>query len=114
MGSSLFPQQVVSRPTGMSQATPQLINTMAMQNPTIPQVQTSQTNNRDKILQLWNTVKTASDPQAAFNQILSANPELKNTVEMIQSMSNGNFQQFFYSMAQKQGTDPNSIIGLLK
>ena len=111
MASSLFPQQIVNRQTGMSQATPQIINTMAApaQNPSMPAVQ----NNRDKILKLWNTVKNSSNPQAAFEQMLSTNPELKTTYDMMVSMSNGDFQKLFYTMAQKQGTDPNSILGLL-
>ena len=112
MGSSLFPQQIVNRPTVMNTATPQMINTMAMQNPTLPAQ--NQSINKDKILQLWNTIKTSSNPQAMFEQALNANPELKNTVDMINSMANGNAQQLFYTLAQKQGTDPNSILGLLK
>lgn len=110
MASSLFPQQVVSRPTGMSQATPQLINTMAMPNPTMPAAPNS---NREQILQLWNTVKNSSNPQAMFEQMLSTNPEMKSTYDMMKSMSNGDFKSLFYTMAQKQGTDPNSILGLL-
>ena len=108
MASSLFPQQIVNKPTGMSPASPQLLNTMT--NPVMPAQ--NNTNNRDRILQLWNTVKTSSNPQAIFEQMLSSNPELKNTVDMINSM--GDPKKLFYTMAQKQGTDPNSILSLLK
>ena len=111
MASSLFPQQIVNQPTGMNPASPQLINTMAMQNQ-MPQSQAQI--NRDRILQLWNTVKNSSNPQAAFEQLLSSNPELKSTFDMIQSLSNGNYQQLFYTMAQKQGANTNEILGLLK
>lgn len=47
-----------------------------------------------------------------FNQLLHSNPQLKNTVDMINSM--GDPQKLFYAMAQKQGKDPNTILGLLK
>ena len=70
MASSLFPQQVVSKPSGMSQATPQLINTMVTPNPTMPAAQNS---NREQILQLWNKVKNSNNPQAMFEQMLSTN-----------------------------------------
>lgn len=107
MASSLFPQQIVNQPTGMSQASPMLLNTMVNQAQPIQNNQ----NNKDQILQLWNTVKTSSNPQQAFEQLLSSNPELKNTYDMIKSM--GDPKQLFYTLAQKQGTDPNTIISLL-
>ena len=60
---------------------------------------------------MWNTVKNASNPQQAFEKLILSNPELKQTVKMINSM--GDPQKLFYTLAQKQGTDPNSILGLL-
>lgn len=111
MASSLFPQQIVNKPTGMSQASPQLMNTMAMQNQTM-QTPIQNQNNRDQILQLWNMVKNSNNPQAMFEQMLSSNPQLKSTVDMINSM--GDPQKLFYTMAEKQGKDPNAILSLLK
>lgn len=111
MPSSLFPQQIVSKPTVMSQPSPQLMNTMAMQNQPI-QTPVQNQNNRDQILQLWNMVKNSSNPQAMFEQIISDNPQFKSTVDMINSM--GDPQKLFYTMAEKSGTDPNSILSLLK
>ena len=108
MGSSLFPQQIVKQQTGMSQASPALINTMV--NPAMP-VQSQPNQNKDQILQLWNTVKNSSNSQQAFEQILNNNPQLKSTYEMVKSM--GDPKQLFYTLAQKQGTDPNQIINLL-
>ena len=57
-------------------------------------------------------VKNSSNPQQVFEQALMSNPELKNTVDMINSM--GDPQKLFYAMAQKQGADPNTILNLLK
>ena len=110
MASSLFPQQIINRQTGMNQISPQLLNTMNMG--TAPQTQNQ--NNRDQILQLWNTIKNSSNPQQVFEQALMNNPKLKESFDMLKSLSNGNFQQLFYTMAQKQGADANSILGLLK
>ena len=47
-----------------------------------------------------------------FEQILMSNPDIKKTVDLINSM--GDPQKLFYTMAQQQGTDPNSVLSLLK
>ena len=110
MPSSLFPQQVVNRANQMSPLTPQLLN--VMQQPQPQQVQQPAQQNREQILQLWRTVRNSTNPQQAFEQLLSTNPDLKRTVEMIKSL--GNPEQLFYTMAKQQGTDPNTVLNLLK
>ena len=76
----------------------------------MPQVQ--QVDNREKILQLWKTVKSSNNPQQMFEQLLSTNPDLKKTVDTINAL--GNPEQLFYTMAKQQGTDPNTVLNLLK
>ena len=108
MPSSLFPQQIINKPTGMTNPSPQLMNTMGM-----TQVQPVQNqNNREQILQLWNQIKASPNPQQIFEQALMNNPELKKTVDLINSM--GNPQTLFYTMAKQQGKDPNSVLSLLR
>ena len=68
--------------------------------------------NRDKILQLWGLIKTSNNPQQMFEQLLSTNPDFKKTVDTIKAM--GDPEKLFYSMAQQQGTDPNTVLNLLK
>ena len=102
MSSSLFPQQIVPKLNPMTQANPQLLNTM----------QNAGTSNRDQVLQMWNLVKSSNNPQQVFEQLLSTNPEFKKTVDIIKSM--GDPQKLFYTMAQQQGTDPNTVLSLLK
>lgn len=109
MPSSLFPQQIVNRINPMSHPTPQLLNAMGVQNPIMP----SQTqNNKDRVLQLWNLVKNSNNPQQMFDQLLSSNPDLKKAVDTINAL--GDPQKLFYTMAQQQGTDPNTVLNLLK
>ena len=91
----------------MSQPSPQLLNSMVT-----PQVQQPVNTNRDQILQLWNQIKTSSNPQQVFEQALLSNPDLKKTVDLINSM--GDPQKLFYTMAQQQGKDPNSVLSMLK
>ena len=57
-------------------------------------------------------VKTSANPQQAFEQALMSNPELKKTVDFINSL--GDPQKLFYTIAQQQGADPNSVLSLLK
>ena len=104
MPSSLFPQQIVPKLNPMTQPTPQLINTMQQANQGI--------NNREQVLQLWNVVKTSSNPQQAFEQLLNTNPDFKRAVDTINAM--GNPEKLFYEMAKQQGTDPNTVLSLLK
>lgn len=47
-----------------------------------------------------------------FEQLLSTNPDLKKTVDTIKAL--GDPEKLFYTMAQQQGTDPNTVLNLLK
>lgn len=67
---------------------------------------------QDQVLQLWNTVKNSSDPNAAYQQLKASNPDFKKVADIAESM--GNPQQLFYTVAQQQGKDPNAVINLLK
>ena len=104
MPSSLFPQQIVPKLNPMTQPTPQLLNTMQKAN--------TGTNNRDQVLQLWKLVKSSNNPQQMFDQLLSTNPSFKQAVDTINAM--GDPQKLFYTIAQQQGTDPNTVLSLLK
>ena len=104
MPSSLFPQQIVPKLNPMTQPTPQLLNTMQTANQGM--------NHREQVLQLWNLVKTSSNPQQAFEQLLNTNPDFKRAVDTINAM--GDPQKLFYTLAQQQGTDPNTVLSLLK
>ena len=66
----------------------------------------------DNILQMWRTLKNSNNPQQLFEQMLSSNPELKQTVDTIKSM--GDPEKLFYTLAQRQGADANAILNMLK
>lgn len=57
-------------------------------------------------------LKNSSNPQQVFEQLLNSNPELKKTVDTINSL--GDPKKLFYTLAQQQGADPNTILSLLK
>lgn len=45
-------------------------------------------------------------------QVMNSNPEFKKVIDSINSL--GDPKKAFYALAEKQGIDPNSILGLLK
>jgi hypothetical protein len=77
-----------------------------------PAAQQTQQLDKEKVLQLWKLVKSSNNPQQMFEQLLSSNPVLKQTVDTINAM--GNPEKLFYEIAKQQGTDPNTVLSLLK
>lgn len=63
-----------------------------------------------QIKQMWNNLKTISNPQQAINQALQNNPQIQQLIQL----SNGNPEQAFYTLAKQRGIDPNDILNMLK
>ena len=66
-----------------------------------------------KAKQMIQTIKTASNPQAALNAMLMNNPQMKQVMQIIQERG-GDPMTAFTSFAQENGMDPNDILGMLK
>lgn len=66
--------------------------------------------NPQQVKQMWNNLKTLSNPQQAINNMIQSNPQLNQ----IMQMSKGDPKQAFYSLAQQKGIDPNYILNMLK
>lgn len=60
---------------------------------------------------MWQMVRSSSNPQATMNQLMAQNPELKKVMDTMSAL--GDPKKAFYSLAEKQGTDPNSVLRLL-
>ena len=58
-------------------------------------------------------VKTASNPQAAMEQMLSNNPNYQQINKLIQD-NGGDAQKAFYSMAEQMGINPDDVLSMLK
>ena len=65
------------------------------------------------IKQAMAMVKTASNPQAAMEQMLSNNPNYQQINKLIQD-NGGDAQKAFYSMAEQMGINPNDVLSMLK
>ena len=55
-------------------------------------------------------VKSANNPQAMINQMLSNNPQVKQIVDQY----GGDPQTAFYKYAEANGVDPNQILNMLR
>lgn len=63
--------------------------------------------------QMMNALRTSKNPHQLFLNMLGNNPQLKQTIQMIQQ-SGKSPKDLFYQMAQQKGVDPNQIINLLQ
>ena len=63
--------------------------------------------------QMFNTVRTAANPNAMMEQMLSSNPNYARAQELIRQ-NGGNAQQAFYNLANQYGVDPNEILNSLR
>ena len=62
------------------------------------------------VKQMISMVKGIKNPQAALNQMMEQNPQLKS----ILAASNGNYEQAFRNLAKQMNVDADEIIKLLK
>ena len=57
-------------------------------------------------------MKHSNNPEQILNEAVNQNPEFKKLMDSIKSL--GDPKTAFYTLAEKKGIDPNSILGLLK
>lgn len=65
------------------------------------------------IVQMFKTVKSATDPNAALQQMASQNPLVKQAFDLVQQ-NGGNAEAAFRAAAQQAGVDESQILGMLK
>ena len=78
-------------------------------NPIISQMNAGKINPQ-QVKQMWNNLKTISNPQQAIQQALQNNPQLQQLMQMC----NNDPKQAFYNLAQQKGIDPDYILNMLK
>lgn len=66
-----------------------------------------------QIRQMIQMVRSASNPQAAINQLMQTNPQMKQVMDIIKASGNDP-KRAFYALAEQKGVDPNSILEQLK
>ena len=66
-----------------------------------------------QIKQMMQTVRSAGNPNAMMQSLLSRNPQYAQAMKLIQE-SNGDAQAAFYKLAEQKGVDPNEILSALR
>lgn len=60
---------------------------------------------------MMQTIKTVSNPQAAFSQMAQNNPAMQQVMQMCNGRDP---QQVFYDMCKQRGVDPESVLSQLR
>ena len=81
-------------------------------NPILNQLMSGMMQN-NPIFNLFQTVKSAQNPNAMMQQMSQNNPQLQQTLNFI-NQNGGNAKELFYKMAQQKGVNPDSILNMLK
>lgn len=58
-------------------------------------------------------VQTANNPMAMMQALADKNPQIKQTMNMIQQ-AGGNPRDAFYALAKEKGVNPDDILNALK
>lgn len=83
-----------------------------MNNPIISQLaQKLQPQNLGKIRQIINLMRSAGNPEAMLQSMVSQNPQMKEVINLI---GNRDPKQVFYSLCKQRNIDPDSIFDLLE
>ena len=60
-----------------------------------------------------NMLKSARNPQAMLQQMMSNNPQYKQVMQLVND-NNGDAKKAFYSLADQMGVDPEQILSMLR
>ena len=81
-------------------------------NPIVNQLMNAAMGN-NPILQMFQQVMVAKNPNALVQSLSQTNPQLKQTLDYI-NQNGGNAKELFYQKAKEMNKDPNTIINQLK
>ena len=65
------------------------------------------------VKQMMNMVRSAQNPQAALNQLIMNNPQMKQVMDIVQKHG-GDPMTAFRKEAEAAGMDPNEIMNMLR
>lgn len=69
--------------------------------------------NLGQIKNMMRMVQNAGNPQAMMNQLMQNNPQLRDTMNIV-NQCGGDPQKAFYTLAQQKGVNPEEILNMLK
>lgn len=62
---------------------------------------------------MMNLIRSANNPQAMLQSMAQSNPQLKEVINLVNSLG-GDPKTAFYKLAQEKGIDPEQILNLLR
>ena len=68
--------------------------------------------NNSHLINAFKMMRNSKNPQQLLNNMLQQNPQMKQTLDMINS-SGKSPKDLFYELAKQKGVDPNSILSML-
>ena len=69
-------------------------------------------NNGNPLVNAFKMMRNSRNPQQLLNNMLQQNPQMKQTLDMINN-SGKSPKDLFYEMAKQKGVDPNQILSML-
>ena len=66
-----------------------------------------------QIKQLFQMLRSSSNPQAMISQLMQTNPQMKQAMDIIKASGNDP-KRAFYALAEQKGINPQSILDQLK
>lgn len=66
-----------------------------------------------QIKQMMTMLRTAQNPTAMLNQMVTSNPQLKQVMDIVQQYG-GDSMKAFHAVAKQKGVDPNEILNMLR
>ena len=66
-----------------------------------------------QIKQMMGAVRMAQNPQAALNQMLMSNPQMKQVMDIV-GQYGGDADKAFRSIAEQNGINPQEIMNMLR
>lgn len=66
-----------------------------------------------QIKQMISMVKSSGNPQLMLNQLIQANPQMQQVMQIVQKYG-GDPNKAFYALAEEKGINPQEILDLLK
>ena len=73
----------------------------------------SRTPNLQPIKQMMNMVRNARNPQAMLQMMAQSNPQLQQTLALVEKAGNDP-RKAFYALAEQKGINPQEILDALK
>lgn len=64
--------------------------------------------NMNQVKQIYSMLRNSSNPEALLNQMLTQNPQMKQTIDLIKSR--GNYEEVFRGLCKERGINADDFM----